>query len=418
MVKVPIELWEGGAMRSASVFWGRRLWGFFVLAIIGICGFLTAASADDKKDADAKKETDAAFAKSKQPFRYETGDGVKLVGDFYTHQEDNIAKPKSSPVVILLHAVGPGKAGASRKDWGKLPELLWKEGYSVLAFDFRGYGDSKDVAPAAYARIHGRQINKIEAKSFSSVEDYANLVSDVVAAKVWLDLQNNDGICNANNLAIIGAEQGTAVGLLFAANEFIDLDRGREFVKKKIPAQVQDYNPIFYGFSYWTGGPRVDPGMEIDVPTKYEGDDITCVVGLSMKPALGGFTLDKHIKAWMQRPLADNKTMLDKISLYGLYGEKDVASDTYWRAANSWLKGSGGGKQQSGYKVIKNTNLAGTKMLGSDALNTEEKIVEFLAQVFKPANASKVRREYKDKPSAPDPNPPLFKHQAAKFFFG
>src|SRR5262249_24374030 len=148
-----------------------------------------------------------------------------------------------------------------------------------------------------------RQINKIDAKSFSSAEDYANLVSDVIAAKVWLDLQNNDGICNANNLAIIGAEQGAVVGLLFAANEFIDLDRGREFVKKKIPPMV-DYNPIFYGFVYFTGGPRIDPGMEIDVPTKYEGDDITCIVGLSMKPTLGGMALDKHIRAWMQRPLS------------------------------------------------------------------------------------------------------------------
>jgi len=395
-------------MQSATCCAGWRVWGLLLAISLGCGCFLAAASAQDKKD--EKKEV----AIRKDPFRFATGDGVNLVGDFYYPE----ANSKTAPTIILLHAVGPGKAAASRKDFGKLPEQLAKQEFAVLTFDFRGYGDSKEVSNV-YERMYGKKGNKLEAKNFSTQEDYAHLVSDVIAAKVWLDGQNNNGMCNANNVAVIGAEQGAMVGLLWVANEFVDMDRGRDFAKRKLPDQVVSggpmYNPVMWGFTYM--GPQVVPGKEVDVATKYEGDDVTCVIALSMRPSLGGAPEDKHLRNWLSMPLSDNRTILEKVGIYGIVGEKDTEADRFWtKATKDWLKGSGL-KQQTGFKSIKNTNLTGTKLLGSDVLKTEELITEYLEKVFKPANITKVRRDFKDKPSTPDPNPPVFKREAYAFFF-
>src|SRR5262249_13403102 len=123
------------------------------------------------------------------------------------------------------------------------------------------------------------------------------------------------------------------------------------------------------------------------------------------------------LRNWLSMPLSDNRTILEKVGIYGIVGEKDTEADRFWtKATKDWLKGSGL-KQQTGFKSIKNTNLTGTKLLGSDVLKTEELITEYLEKVFKPANITKVRRDFKDKPSTPDPNPPVFKREAYAFFF-
>jgi hypothetical protein len=162
--------------------------------------------------------------------------------------------------------------------------------------------------------------------------------------------------------------------------------------------------------------PPVIPGQVVDIPTKYEGDDVTCVVCISMRPTLGSTAVDSHLRTWLTRPLSDNRAILEKVGIYGLVGEKDKDTDNFWTTATkNWLKGPAG-KQQSGFKAIKNTNLAGTKLLGSEALKTEDLIKEYLDQVFKPASLTKVRRDFKDKPNTPEPNPPIFKPQAFNFF--
>jgi dienelactone hydrolase len=60
-------------------------------------------------------------------------DGVQLVGTFYAPQEP----PPPWPGVILLHMVY-----GSRHDWQEFTARLTDAGYSVLALDMRGHGDS------------------------------------------------------------------------------------------------------------------------------------------------------------------------------------------------------------------------------------------------------------------------------------
>src|SRR5262245_36031916 len=73
----------------------------------------------------------------KEEIRFFTADQVELCGTFYPGSRG----PKS-PSVLLLHAVG-----GSRKDpgWEDLATALQKSGCAVLAFDFRGHGESTTV---------------------------------------------------------------------------------------------------------------------------------------------------------------------------------------------------------------------------------------------------------------------------------
>src|SRR5262245_26381536 len=69
-------------------------------------------------------------------------DGVELSGTFYPSPR---GKKDKDAVVLLLHDFDHRKGGGSHGDWDKLAEKLQKEGYSVLSFDFRGFGGSKSV---------------------------------------------------------------------------------------------------------------------------------------------------------------------------------------------------------------------------------------------------------------------------------
>jgi pimeloyl-ACP methyl ester carboxylesterase len=60
--------------------------------------------------------------------RFDTADGVELVGD---------VRGTGRAGVVLAHMYP-----ADRTSWEGLSELLAEDGYRVLSFDFRGYGDS------------------------------------------------------------------------------------------------------------------------------------------------------------------------------------------------------------------------------------------------------------------------------------
>src|SRR5207249_982535 len=72
-----------------------------------------------------------------------TVDGVELVGTYYPSTGPR--QGKDAPCAILLHKFGSDR---SKGDWDKLArELQEKVGMCVLAFDFRGHGDSRSVQP-------------------------------------------------------------------------------------------------------------------------------------------------------------------------------------------------------------------------------------------------------------------------------
>src|SRR5947209_2474990 len=79
----------------------------------------------------------AGRAQKSEEVQFDTADKVELHGTFYAP-----AKPRA-PCVILLHKIGGNR---DEHGWDQLAQVLQKE-YAVLRFDFRGHGDSTNVAP-------------------------------------------------------------------------------------------------------------------------------------------------------------------------------------------------------------------------------------------------------------------------------
>ncbi len=154
-----------------------------------------------------------------------TYDGVKLEGTYYPNPGG-----KKDACVLLLHNFDPAKGGDSHADgWDHLAETLQKQGYVVLSFDFRGFGQSKTLAdPMKFWDMkisrHNQLIKHGEAKPPETIDQknfrpqyYRYLVNDVAAAKAFLDRENDAGACNTSNLVLIGAGEGAALGTLWLA---------------------------------------------------------------------------------------------------------------------------------------------------------------------------------------------------------
>lgn len=157
---------------------------------------------------------------------FKTFDGVTLQGTFYPKQS---GKKDKEAVVILLHEPNLSKGGSTQQEgWSDLATALQADGYAVLMFDFRGFGESKTVNPDVFYKQHqnttlirgaaARKSTQISYKDF-----YARyipyLVNDIAAAKAYLDRQNDQKACNTSSVIVIGAGESAALGALWMANE-------------------------------------------------------------------------------------------------------------------------------------------------------------------------------------------------------
>ncbi|HVO70083.1 MAG TPA: alpha/beta fold hydrolase [Aggregatilineaceae bacterium] len=72
-----------------------------------------------------------------EPQRVEVtaSDGLTLVGDFFAASD--AASDTGAPAALLLHQLG-----ASKSSWGSLIPALYDAGYTLLAVDLRGHGET------------------------------------------------------------------------------------------------------------------------------------------------------------------------------------------------------------------------------------------------------------------------------------
>ena len=86
-------------------------------------------------------------------------DEVELSGTFYRSMPASGKRDKDA-VVLLLHDFRHAKGGGSKEDgWNQLAGQLQKEGYAVLSFDFRGFGNSKAVSPKFWLLPHNQRMH-------------------------------------------------------------------------------------------------------------------------------------------------------------------------------------------------------------------------------------------------------------------
>jgi pimeloyl-ACP methyl ester carboxylesterase len=329
----------------------------FLFLLAGLAGGLLAGTgstraADDKTE----KKGDVEFKRVQLP----TCDGMELDGTFYPG-----ASGKRDACVLLLHNFTAKKGGGSHQDsWDMLAAMLQKEGYSVLSFDFRGFGGSKSVSDKFWSHPHNRGLLRgpaasgrklpvaIDEKDFPA-NYYSFLVNDIAAARAFLDRRNDAGEVNTSNLVVIGAGEGATLGALWMA---------AECRRYKAPAMIG------------LGPPKL--------ANDSEGKDIAAALWLSISPSLAGVKM-AGLRAALTETARDNK-----IPTVFIYGKNDEAAgntaSTYYKVINTLPNGKSAElKDTTGTKGIERTALSGSKLLQDrDRLGTAAFILNHLNKVM------------------------------------
>ncbi len=265
----------------------RRFMGILTgLAILALPhGVLGQNKGQDKAQDKGQDKAKDKKSDSSENIKFDSVDGVELRGTFYP------ASKAKAPAVLMLH-----RYGGNRQAWEKLAEELQNKGFAVLTFDFRGHGESTGVNPEVFWKINANTTLINGAKQNRKAIRFADfkrsyppmLVNDIMAAKRYLDKQNDAGLCNSSNLILIGAEEGAALGCLWIHEEW---DRRPQ---------------IRTTLNRWIYDPQGKPF----------GEDIAAAIWLSPAAGLYG----KSAGPWL-----DKKEIRDKIPMLFYASKEDSA---------------------------------------------------------------------------------------------
>jgi pimeloyl-ACP methyl ester carboxylesterase len=224
------------------------------------------------------KKSDSDEDSVSENVKFDSADGVELRGAFYP------ASKAKAPAVLMLH-----RYGGDRKGWDNLARALQKKGLAVLTFDFRGHGESTKVTPDFWKignnsnHIRNAKADKKTIRASEFRKEYTPmLVNDIVAAKRYLDKQNDAGLCNSSNLIVIGAEEGAALGCLWIREEW-----------DRLPQIKGALNVVIY-----------------DRQAKPFGEDIAAAVWISPSAGLNGRSAGSWISAKDKKEIRDRTPML------------------------------------------------------------------------------------------------------------
>ncbi|MGD9580324.1 MAG: alpha/beta hydrolase [Vampirovibrionia bacterium] len=149
----------------------------------------------------AAKATKAKKVKEIEPTRieYRTPDNHLIVADFYLPAKQK--KTISIPLVIMVHALAENK-----KVWKEYAKTLINKGYSVLAIDIRGHGES----------IKDKHDKKHYWRSFTK-DDWQKSYTDITSGITYL--KDNYPQANTKDILIIGSSIGSSLSIIAAREE-------------------------------------------------------------------------------------------------------------------------------------------------------------------------------------------------------
>jgi alpha-beta hydrolase superfamily lysophospholipase len=308
---------------------------------------------------------------------FATFDEVELSGSFYP-AAPAAGKRAKDAVVLLLHDFQHLKGGGSKDDgWIQLANQLQEDGYAVLSFDFRGFGNSRTVSPNFWKHPHNqsgiRGSSKrnppatIDQKNFTQAY-YLTLINDISAARAYLNTMNDAGDVNTSNVIVVGAGQGATLGALWVASECRRQRDPRS--DRLLEGQLPN----------WQFLPKFDDP---------EGNDIAAAVWVSISPSLEG----KLVGTQLRTALVD-AARTAKIPTYFLYGKSDSkAADLATNYLNAITTENGKKMEQKfvqGKAVAGTGELSGSRMFGKGR-KTGEYITDYLDRVLED-RGNRVRR--------------------------
>ena len=132
-----------------------------------------------------------------EPVTFDTADGFALHADLWR------ASAAQAPVVILLH-----QFNQDRRSWSALVPALSRAGFTVLALDQRGQGESTEQRTSQGARV--LRVQELPRDEVGPIVSAGT--ADVAAARAFLERQ---GVA-VDRLALVGSSYGCSVSLLAA----------------------------------------------------------------------------------------------------------------------------------------------------------------------------------------------------------
>lgn len=170
---------------------------FFVIAILVLSGFIfyfqrkaarVFKSAENQPSIGSNMlNGEEAKADQIEKVSFKTDDNVEIVADYYPAVEAKFAG-------LLIHMLG-----RSRKDYTSLAKELQSYGYTVLAFDLRGHGESTNSSKGRLAY-----------QNFTD-EEYQNSLFDLEAASKFLQARG----FSLQNQFLVGASIGANLAFRF-----------------------------------------------------------------------------------------------------------------------------------------------------------------------------------------------------------
>lgn len=148
---------------------------------------------------------------------FSSGDGVTLVGMWYAG-----TRGPDSPCALLIH---DGRASCRAPGWDGLARALQEKGFAVLAFDFRGHGDSTAVHSDFWSDPTNKILVRSRARDTIGYRDFEArywpvLINDIAAARMFLDQKNDLKECNASRVFVVGVQEGAALAALWLFAEW------------------------------------------------------------------------------------------------------------------------------------------------------------------------------------------------------
>ncbi len=353
---------------------GFRLFFMAVLSV-ALCSLTTRGADDPKKDDDTSKAVE-----------FESTDGVQLEGRFYTAAPVGKAKAKEA-TVLLLHDVNKTGPSSNQPGWDELAKRLQADGYSVLRFDFRGFGNSTTVGSSFWKESYNRSVRgydkskpptTISHKDFdaNATVYYPYLVNDIAAAKAFLDRRNDAGQANTSSLIVIGAGEGATLGAMWMASEWH---------RKRVNG---------------TPGTLIPTKLSLEDP---EGRDEAAAVWLDLSQKLGNHEIPSALHNWLAEMSGANK-----VAMGFIYGDQDEAAVSSAKknlnAIAYQVRRDNPGiseealknlmlKKKIGDYPLKNSKVTGTELLTANDSDAQKWIVDkFLKAVMEERGAKESRK--------------------------
>jgi hypothetical protein len=366
--------------------------GFLVAGLAALCYAPSDMVAQDAKD---KKDTKDAKDKAKEDIKEKsvgiaTSDGLSLNG--YWFQGTGIEKQRPDAVMMF-----PAPGGKVNEAWISLAKGLSEKNFSVLLFDWRGMGmngpdgigqgsrifSEKDVfwkepyngtllkSSTATIEKNGLDWKMLSLRTQGSVRYRDFLLHDLMAARFFLDKQNDAGRCNTNRVWIVSEKDGAHLGLAFIASEF---QRHTIHLPKK---NIGDISPTFKGAGKDYAG---------IMALSYSGANPTA--NMVYKNALPSFGANDEVKKAKEH-------LEDRLAMVLMYSKKETGGNS-----NSLMRSVGVGgtedEMKKKFKYPKEFDIKAMKPISGidmidpmDSFGVKAYIVKAMVEISKVQNFGK-----------------------------